>query len=349
MTETIQQVNEEFVRYVLDTYDLPERTRDRLVRHSLFRLKDNEVNDFNEAYTYLNRLATEAELRHHAKMLSLDERVGKTERTRHERIGADDTNLVSLLESGETEETLSGQEVIEYLSQTMDHQEIEVLTTLLGDQKIELEASPNYLLENAEQIGARVRDLAQRYEKEGILLIPRKQVVQVEWDPFRVKFHVRRGRPLTEEEKEIIRNAYNLFGGNAKRAAEHLEYAPASVRKTWRSAGFKINPSGPLYNPNDPRHIKVIETYKKNGGDMTKTAEDLGRSMNYVWNHVKKEGLSSRKSGSRKKEQPREIIKVKTLHNIEEAVRRIESKNVDRLQQVTGHPKRILEKYLPYI
>src|SRR3989344_1774739 len=110
MTVDNLQVNEEFVSYVLDTYDLPKRTRERLEKTALFGLRENGITDFDEAYRYVDRLAMGSELLHGRWMLSLDEKVGYTDRTLHEIIGTEDEETKKLFENLQRRRKLIGNE-----------------------------------------------------------------------------------------------------------------------------------------------------------------------------------------------------------------------------------------------
>ena len=291
------QINEELVKYVLDTYNLSDKTRERLARTSLFRLRDNGITDFDEAYTYIDNLATGAELGH-IRMRSLDEEVGETDRTLHEIIGSNssDEGLRRLFGDLQNRKKLSGREIIQGLSFCLDKQDIEVLSALMGERKIEFDVSLEYLLDHAEEIGERVRQVAQRYERDGAILLPRRTIVQVSFNYFSAEFEEHRGKPLTDEEKAVIRAAYLNFDGNASRAARHLGYSPNTVINCCREGGLKI------FNPGNRMGFRkreaLLQAYLRYEGNATKTERELGVSIHTVLKHWKKAGFEIRRPSS---------------------------------------------------
>jgi len=285
------KVDENFVSYVLDTYDLSDRTRERLEKTVLFRLRDNGITDFDEAYSYIDSLAMGTELRHHAKIRSLDEEVGETERTLHEIIGTEDENLRRLFEDLQSRKKLSGQEVVECLSYCLDRQDTEILSKLMERQRVEFDVSLDYLLDNAEEIGARIRQTAQKYERDGIILFPKKLIVSVSFDPFEIKFENRIGINLTEEEQDVVIKAYKLFGGSASAAAKHLGYSGRTIIKYWRKVGLHIQEGRRDLQDEDISNI--ISAHSRFRGNATKAAESLGYAANTILKQWKKAGLET--------------------------------------------------------
>jgi len=298
MTVNNLQVNEEFVRYVLDTYDLPDKTKERLARHSLFRLRENETTDFDEAYTYVDGLAMGAKLRHHARMRSLDEEVGETKRTLHEIIGQEDDSVRKLLESVQSRKKLSEQEIVEYLSYCLDRQDIEILNKLIGRQDVQFDVSLEYLLDNTEQIGERIRQVAQRYEKDGVILLPRRPIVQITWDPLSVEFKKRtRGDHLTDEEKFAIRRAYWEFDGNASAIGRHLGYSGSTVARCCREAGLAGFEKRRKLT--FKQEAQIVEAYTKFRGNALAAAKTLGHTGTTVLKQWRYYGFEILPTGKR--------------------------------------------------
>lgn len=289
------QVNEDFVRYVLDTYDLSDKTKDRLAKTSLFRLRDNGITKFDEAYTYVDNLAMGVELRHRARIRSLDEEVGKTGRTLHEIIGKEDYNLRVLFEEMQTRRKLSGQEVVECLSYCLDRQDIDVLSKLMEGQKVEFDVSLDYLLENAEIIGERVRQTAQRYEKDGVILLPRRTIVSVFFDPLSIIFGDFR---LNDREKNAIRSMYPEFEGNASAIARELRRHPQTVTRFLRNEDLDVRNPGGQPIPEEERDC-IISLHRLHNGVIRRIAKASGYDQTTVAKYCRNVGLEVRKQGKR--------------------------------------------------
>ena len=289
------KVNGDFVSYVLDTYDLSEEQREKLARTSLFRLRDDGITNFDEAYTYIDTLAMRAQSRHRARMRSLDENIGETKRTLHEIIGKEDDGIRRLFEEGQERKKLSGQEVIEYLFYCLDRQDIDVLSRLMEGQKVEFDVSLDYLLDNAEQIGERIRGVYERYEQDGVILLPRRQIVSVSFDPFEIEFGNHIGRKLTDEEKSVIVEAYRKFDGNAVAMARHLGYSPATVMKYCREVGLQFREGGGKLN--SQKINLIISAHTLLDGNANNTAKKVGCSHSTVLRYWRREGLDINPNG----------------------------------------------------
>ncbi len=294
------KVNGDFVSYVLDTYDLSEEQREKLARTSLFRLRDDGITNFDEAYTYIDTLAMRAQSRHRARMRSLDEEIGETKRTLYEIIGTEDNNVKRLFEDVQSREKLSGQEVVECLSYALDRQDTEILSKLMEGQRVEFDVSLDYLLDNAEEIGGRIRQIAQRYEKDGIVLLPRRPIVQVTWDPFNVEFENHQGRRLTEEEINNILVEFKRVG-NVESTARHLGYAGTTVARYLRKRGMgdlirTHRNNGPV---TDEERIAIIQAYKLFQGNSRAAERHLCRGYQTILRYWREEGLETRGVGSK--------------------------------------------------
>lgn len=309
------QINENLVRYVVDTYDLPEKTRDRLARTALFRLRDNHVASFDEAYAYIDNLAMGIdELRQRYISRSLDQKVGETERTLHEVIGIEDKGIERLFEDEQNKRRkLSGQEVVECLSYCLDRQDTEVLSRLMEGYNLEFDVSWSYLLENAEQIGERIRQVAHRYEKDGVILIPRKPIVQLSFNPFEVEFEKNMGRRLTDEEISVIETAYDKFNGNANAAARHLGYADGTIRRYWRKLDFEVQEKKRFQDEDISR---IILAYSKYGGNATVAARELVHGVPTIIKYWRNAGLKiNPSSGALQEEKVARIISAHSEFN----------------------------------
>ena len=293
------KVDEHFVSYVLDTYDLPDKTRERLKRTSLFRFRENWITDFDEAYNYIDNLAMGAELRSRARIRSLDEEVGETERTLHEIIGnkSSDEGLRKLFGDLQNRKKLSGREIIQGLSFCLDRQDIEVLSVLMGECKIEFDVSLDYLLDHAEEIGERIRQTAQRYEKDGVILLPKRPIVSVSFNYFSVEFEEHRGRPLTDGEITSLVTAHESFGGNATSVARHLGYSKTTVLHYWRNLGFKVKNHGAHNKVTDEELRAIISAHSEFNGNANRAARELNRNPSTILKYWKGEDLVIRPKG----------------------------------------------------
>lgn len=93
------------------------------------------------------------------------------------------------------------------------------------------DVSPDNLSNGAESIGQRIRQVAQRYETDGIVIVPKRPVISISFEPFSVRFGQSRYDKLTEDEKhEIIRMLWRNMGSVARTARE-TGYTHQMVRR----------------------------------------------------------------------------------------------------------------------
>ena len=285
------KIDENFVSYVLDTYDLSDRTRERIERTALFWLRDNGVTDFDEAYTYIDRLAMGPELLHRHWLVSLDDKVGYTDRTLHEIIGTDDEETKKIFETLQRRRKLTGQEVVECLSYVLDRQDTEILSKLMENHNLEFDVSWNYLLENAEQIGERIRQVYERYEQDGVILLPRRPIISVSFDPFEVEFGRERRHQLTRGEIDTIPITFQRLGNNASATARHLGYSVPTITRHLRNEGYGYligTPEGnsSLADDEVDRMAKEWLKFKSRGESLNAFARDFGRDRFTVYKHL---------------------------------------------------------------
>jgi DNA-binding HxlR family transcriptional regulator len=76
----------------------------------------------------------------------------------------------------EQPECMSYQEVLDVLGDRLDKYDIEVLSALMKrDERFDV--SPDKLLDNAGAIGQRLRQIVQKYERDGRIIIPRRPII----------------------------------------------------------------------------------------------------------------------------------------------------------------------------
>jgi len=285
-----EEITEDLIRSVVNTYNLSEVAKAKLTGFLFFRIKDIGIQSFDEVYSYIDKFAFDSELMQPSRPRSLDKDILEGTRTLHDIVGKEDSFTKDILNTNPPR-NISGEEVLNYLSGAVDKQDVRVLSELIADSDIEFEVSPEYLLRNAEEISRRTREVSQRYEKNGIVLLPKRPIVSISFNPFDVQF--KKGH-LTDEEKAVLVKSYSEFNGNAAAVARHLGYDTSTVLRHWKSADLETRSSGSLLTPEVNEIISLHEAFN---GNVTRAAESSSYSQPTISKYWRKKGLKVQPQG----------------------------------------------------
>ncbi len=164
--------HEELVRDIMGTYNLPEKLEDRITKIAIREIKEFSINGFDSVYRHIAQLVERSQL-FSRREVSLNQPLSF------------DSNL--------TVQDLIGVE--DQLENRLD------------------ESNPNSPYESISltpEIRKKLEELVKKYQINGRLIIPRRQIVSTRLNPFSVKFKLRRynGNPLA-----FFRKNKNVYGG----------------------------------------------------------------------------------------------------------------------------------------
>lgn len=195
---------EETVSEILETYDLSRRRREKIAEISVRRLNQSAVFDFDSVYEYVAYLV-DTFMRLPVVQLSENLRLKQTPVYNQMIIGPDvlfdDAQYMTL------------NEALSFLENELDHLDMQILRQLLhpvedcGDIRVEI--NPDYLRENLVQVQKRIKQVATILDDKGRVVIPKRPVKEIKFDPFVIRFGKRdfKGNPL-----KVIQDHPEIFG-----------------------------------------------------------------------------------------------------------------------------------------
>jgi len=199
------------VRDILETYKLSERLKDRLTYIASTTIEEKGLETFDEKYEYIADLIEKFLIPFGEKVaLRLDSKVKIDSRTEfYNFLGLTDPNIDKLfqdecMENGEEERISEGimlkdaMGILEGQLDTLDLKLIHQLSTYKGKRDHRLNISAEEITTSLPSIQSRLDQLVTKYEKDGRLIIPKRPIIQIKFDPLSIKFRRRfyDGNPL---------------------------------------------------------------------------------------------------------------------------------------------------------
>ena len=270
-------ITETDLDFVLGTFEIPKKVSQKvryIVRSELvevgfphFDFLYRRTAELVEAYTngdYNERF-----------MLRLDApRSDGSRETLHSLIGSPQN--ISEENSEEEKPSMTIDEVVDVLSEKIDPELLLVLRNniLVNGKSPVFYSKPEELLASAKEIEARVQEVVRTFEKDGTLLIPRRPIIEIRWNPrFYVKFGKRNFngnylqffRDNIDVYKGMKRKQLHDFDGSLYRLLlKHKQLNEAIPEHAWCGIGFpeevvaKINNAYTLFDASAKRASKYV-------------------------------------------------------------------------------------------
>jgi len=196
--------DEKLIREIVGTYELPERTKEKIIRIAKRMIEEKVLASFDDQYRYISELVEKFQFPfRELRALRLDSPViWGSNTTFHKLIGYNNPDLGRLFEDEENKAVMSAYEAVDILREQIDKSDFDLMLQLLyheDNSDITFHALPEQIISYAPQIQERLEALIKKYERGGRFVIPRRPIVYVKFDPsFLVKFGNRRynGNPL---------------------------------------------------------------------------------------------------------------------------------------------------------
>ncbi len=202
------------VEDIIDTYDLSKKKRRKISYIVCKELHEVGFPNFDFLYRRISQLVDTFTSDYGAKFTNLDQQIGGDSRfLLHDRFKVDEEKIAE----GRID-NITINDAVRLISADLDQPQKAVLDFLLqGLGQREVEISPEMLRADLPAISLRLEQMIRFYEKDGKLLIPRKPIVDIKWNPaFWVKFGMRNfnGTPAKFYWENI-----DVYGGFKTRSA----------------------------------------------------------------------------------------------------------------------------------
>ncbi len=205
----VESSNTNYAIEILETYSIHPRLKDKITRIAIKKINELHLFTFDEQYQYIDWLITKFKNRlanKHLHQLSLDTQLSRdSETTFHDVVGIEDPDLEKLL-GPEPKGLLPVYEIPRILRGYISKFTLKILRQLLhpiSDKKVStghvLNTSRDEIIKNANKIQERLEQLAQLYGEGGKIVIPRRPIACVDFNPLSIRFKCRKynGDPLS--------------------------------------------------------------------------------------------------------------------------------------------------------
>ncbi|MBI4163790.1 MAG: hypothetical protein HY512_02930 [Candidatus Aenigmarchaeota archaeon] len=283
-----------FVEGVLGYLDVSEKERRSVCDYLVPRLQREDEKDQEKIYrrvtNWIDVIRTPRPERNHWHLEHRDGD-GKV----FVSLGSEDNNLQVLFNGQNTEKTIMVSEALDVLKSRLDDLDFKLLQQLFSrvDGELALSLSGDRLAENAELIQSRIRELAQTYERDGRIVIPRRPIIHIEFNPLYVKYGRRRynGNPLA-----FFLQHQDVYGEMSRGQLRNFD---PGLYHTLRRQGLlqKAIPEIYLDRPTRTHTLpkeeqqRIAQKLAENNGFVAKTAKDLGYDPNTVKKYGKVNGV----------------------------------------------------------
>lgn len=186
-------VDEGVVRSIVETYELPEKLEEKITWIAMTRLNEMFMNLFDDQYRYIAGLIDKFRAPYNERYwTNLDSTSSASNpRTLHETHGYEDRNLKGLTEDDHETKNLRISKALAILEQALEKPQydfvVELLDAVNGDFNVEL----THVSENIDAIRNRLEELAERYRRNGKIVMPRRPIKKVKFDPLSIVFRPR--------------------------------------------------------------------------------------------------------------------------------------------------------------
>ncbi len=237
---------------IVETYALPPSAGSKVITKASLEVRLRGLTSFKAIYECVDQYAQRAltaltpqdvvtrenRISRWNKGISLDQLDTYEDkpggRTYHEKIGYDPREKTA--EHGE--ETVSFQDAISGFVSKVSDDSIQLLKLLANanpySQMVVGFGSP-------QEIEARLTELRMKYTFDGRLIIP-CNIKSVKFTESGLRVIRSRGGRLSPEERQLVVEAYERYGGNGSQAAKHLPFEESTFYRTWKREGLYVKP-----------------------------------------------------------------------------------------------------------
>ncbi len=269
---------------IIKTYELPEKIERYIISIAKTRLKELNFQSFDYKYRYIAELIDKFQIPYNERFnISLDKPIKKDSKSRFD-------NLI-----GE-----------ERLEKIYDEERISFI---------------NSLLQSGDEINPEIREIlsefAEKYKVGNSIILPPRPIVSVNFNPFSIEYgpdypldiiakywrknwrkirnrRNERNEELMREHKDFIFKIYNLYSGNATRAAQNTIYSKGTFLRHWRKSGLEVKISKPpVRYLSEKDKQKIINSYNIYNGNISKASKELHHNQGTISRIWKEAGLEN--------------------------------------------------------
>lgn len=207
--------NEDLIEYIVSTYNLPHKLEDKIIRITTEQIHKFYIHNFNDAYEYISNLVEKFKIPFRERTgIRGDKPINPDSgETFFDLIGAEDSILTNLFEESKGfSRTKSLDEIIYILESSLDKSDIELMRRSFNCN-LSFYVREEDIIAKANEIGERFRELIGVYGRKGKLIIPKRPIAQIQFNPLSIKFRNRKyhGNPLAFFEKHK-----DVYGGMSR-------------------------------------------------------------------------------------------------------------------------------------
>lgn len=193
--------DEQTVRYILSTYELPTKLEDRLTGIAVRRLNELFLNRFDDQYRYIADLVDKFTRKNSEQSTESLDRLAYDD-------GREDLYAVVPaqpeasenrdIEVYETTGPSKTERSLERLKRELSGTQYAFVEELVNDAQVNDPLGFPRKPDNVDEIRARIDQIAQKYQVNGDIIFPRRPIKHIEFGPLQVEFGRRRlgGNPI---------------------------------------------------------------------------------------------------------------------------------------------------------
>ncbi len=297
LTDTIPD-SENLVEWIVDTYDLQPRVRDKIVHIA----RENMPKDFAGIYSDIARLVDSFQVPYQERFAtSLDAEIQHEEKSRFsEIIGAEDPDLANIEDRLDpvVDTGITLQEAVSLLDGQMDKDAMSLIQSLMarsesGEGLLGIEAGSVGSL--VPEVQHRLGQLAEKFTFDGRILIPPRPIKRIDIDKGIIEFGPRQynGNPLA-----YFRANIDWYRGMSRTQLDRFDQGLArSLREHGQmDAAIQEKICGvPLSQDLIEKIVSAHPTY---GGTASRVAAEIGCSGYSVTKYWRQHGLDIKPKGN---------------------------------------------------
>lgn len=284
-------VNQELIRSILKTYELPEKLEDKIFNVASRRISELGLQSFDDQYSCISYIIEKFGLNYNTT--HLDSLVG--DKPLYKMLGVEDPNLNKLLNDDQSVELsdIPLRDILTILKDRMgekDYLTIFQLIQTLNCLDLNVEIGYRELLTKLSSIQSKLLELS-KHVLDGKKLNPiHRPIIDIRFNPLNIQFGHRSydGNPLA-----YFKEHYELYKGMSRRKLNEFDHG----------LYLSLNKAGQLDQAILPRPKKkshvllkhvaklIIKAYQICDGNIAKAARSVGCSTMAVRRYWKLEGL----------------------------------------------------------
>jgi hypothetical protein len=328
--------NKELIEWIVGTYELPKRLHKRIVYIACRRIEELALTSFDGQYRYIAELIEKFQIPYNERAaIRLDSHYLSSTKLWHEVIGTDGQPI----EDEEHDLTLDN--VFEIIRDGLDARGRLFLSELMKQNTNSyVHTTPEKLKSSIPRIARNLDSLAQRFEQNGQIALPKRRIAYVRFEPeLKIEYKKR----LSHEEVDTIIAAHKIYDGNATLTAKHLPWHPNTFIRQWRGVGLAIRPRNaslkPRYPPLENDAIeKIIQAHHTYKGIAQKAAKHLPWSVRTIKKYWEKAGLEISSKGFQPPLRQKDIDRVVAAYPIYKG-------NASKAAEALGYSDDVIIKY----